>query len=370
MFVCPVCRGPLEAMRQGYACRHCAREYPIVCGIPDFRLDSDPYIAIEDDRRKGEALFQSGQGHTFEWLLRHYYAITPDDPPDLAERWTARALNEVVIADAQLRDAGLIGTEREHRDARSGGAALEPRDGRSSAARLEHRDDGSGGAGLQPGGDPNHEALLDVGCSTAALLIAARQAYGALVGVDVAFRWLVLGQRRLREAGVDATLVCANAEHLPFADAAFTAVTAMDVLEHVRDASLAAAETARVASPGAVLLATANNRYAPLPEPNVHLWGVGFLPRRWQARYVAARRRDLHPYRISLMSAGELQRLIREAGWTDLRLTPPLVVAPHVRTGIAARTFALYNRLRGAGAIGPVLKRVGPKLRIQARRAR
>jgi hypothetical protein len=35
------------------------------------------------------------------------------------------------------------------------------------------------------------------------------------VGVDVALRWLMVGQKRLQEAGVSATLVCASARHLP-----------------------------------------------------------------------------------------------------------------------------------------------------------
>src|SRR5438128_2224636 len=88
-FVCPSCKGSLTSSPASFFCRRCAREYPIVCGIPDFRLAPDPYIDIEQDRAKGEALFDAGKDRTFEQLLRHYYAITREDPPDLALHWTA-----------------------------------------------------------------------------------------------------------------------------------------------------------------------------------------------------------------------------------------------------------------------------------------
>ena len=294
-FVCPKCKGELSGQ---YRCDACRLDFPVICGIPDFRILPDPYIAIEADRAKGAALAGAISGMTFEQAVRHYYAITPDDPSDLAEIWTARALSEVEIARSLLQHA------------------------------------------------PVGRSLLDVGCSTGAALIAA----GGGVCVDVAFRWLVIGSLRLREARVDATLVCANAEHLPFPGNSFALATCFDTIEHSNDAPLVFSELRRTS--GALLL-TSNNRWAPLPEPHVHLWGVQWLPRHKQKDFVAERRKDLHPYTIQLRSAREGYRMAVDAGWRGVRVEAAPVYAPHKQ---ASGIISVYNTLRkipGASFIAP-----------------
>jgi ubiquinone/menaquinone biosynthesis C-methylase UbiE/uncharacterized protein YbaR (Trm112 family) len=356
-FVCPRCRGPLQTRDAAYGCPACALTFPVVCGIPDFRLAPDPYIGIDDDRRKAERLFARGAACTFPDLLRHYYDVTPEDPPDLAARWIPRALAEPDIARALLVEYGFIPPE----------GAIPPKGGSHRLVDVggSHRlvDVGGSYRLVDVGGS---YGLVDVGCSTGGLLVAASGAFTALAGVDVALRWLAVGRVRLRDAGVDATLVCANAEHLPFPDGAFAAVTCTDTLEHVRDAAAALAEARRVSVPGARLLATANNRLAPIPEPNVHLWGVAQLPRGWQARYVRWRRGDLHPYRIALPTARELRSMAAAAGYADVRVGPGAIVASHVAVGLAGRMLAIYNRARRAPIIASALATVGPKLVLTA----
>lgn len=320
-FACPACRGQLESTASEYRCAPCTRVYPIVCGIPDFRLTPDPYIGIEEDRRKAEVLYKQGRTRSFEALLRYYYSVTPEDPADLAERWIARARAEVEIASGLLEQCGWSS---------------------------------------RPGDD-----LLDVGCSTGALLIATSARYRRVVGVDVALRWLAVGRIRLRDAGIAATLVCANAESLPFASGAFGAVTALDTLEHVRDAPLALRESHRVSAVGAPLLCTANNRLAPMPEPNIHLWGVSYVPRRWQPAYVRWRRGDLHPYGIRLLTPGELRRGAEAAGYADVTVEPAAMVAPHA-VGLFARLVTAYETARRLPLIAQVLKLVGPRLLMTA----
>lgn len=66
--------------------------------------------------------------------------------------------------------------------------------------------------------------------------------------VDISTPALALLQRR------GAAVVCGTVTHLPFADASFDLVCALDIIEHVDDDAAAWAEVARVAKPGAVLL--------------------------------------------------------------------------------------------------------------------
>lgn len=322
-FVCPQCRGALAVAAQIYHCDVCAREYPVVCGIPDFRLRPDPYIGMAEDRQKGELLWAAAQHRSFEQLLRHYYAITKEDPPDLAAHWIPHSLSEPVIAGMVLQAAGL------------------------SEAGPE---------------------LLDIGCSTGGMLIAAaRPGHRRVTGVDVAFRWLVVGQARLREAGVEAALVCANAESLPFPDGVFDVVTAQDSLEHFFDPLCAIGEGRRVSKPGAPSIWTTNNRYCPLPEPHVHLAGVGYLPRAWQAPYVKMRRGDLHPYWIRMRSAGEWARLFAQGGYPEARVTPAPLFAPHWGSTAAQRVLNAYNGLRTWPLARRALRIIGPRFWIEAR---
>lgn len=314
-FVCPACKGGVNQQPAAYDCPACRRTFPVVCGIPDFRLAPDPYIGLEEDRTKGEMLSAAGQTRTFEELLRYYYAVTPEDPADLAKHWIARSLAEMELAAFTL-----------------------------DAYHLE-------------GGD-----FLDLGCSTGAMLAAAHSRCKSVTGVDVAFRWLIVGARRLRELGISATLVCANAEHLPFPDAAFDTATALDLLEHVRQPQLAVGEAARVTRPRAKTVYITNNRYAPLRDPQVGIWGVGLLPRRWQVPYVAFRRDDLHPYRVAMRSAREVDRFCRQAGYRSVVTEPAILHAPHLRSEAFQGLLALYNRARRWPVIEGLLKRVGPKL--------
>ena len=324
-YVCPICKGPLIVELEGYRCEPCRQRYPIVHGIPDFRLETDPFIPIPDDRVKARHLFEAGRHRSFEALVRYYYSITPEDPPDLAERWTAHHMAEEEIARVVLRQTRL---------APEGGGQL-----------------------------------LDLGCSTGALLVSAAREGWTPVGVDVALRWLIVGQRRLAEAGVAATFVCASARQLPFRDGTFDSVIANDLIEHVPDAGSVMKEARRVAAPGSTSLFTANNRYFPGREPHVRVWGVGYLPRRKQRGYVARHRPDVHPYGVKLPSARELERLCRAAGYDSLRIDPAPLVAPHIRSRRLQRYLRRYNAVRTFPLIRRWLLWVGPRLMVQARRS-
>ena len=323
-FVCPRCRGELSQQNDAYFCAACSRLFPVIAGIPDFRLEPDPYIGMDEDRAKGLALLNVGRERGFHGLLEYYYAVTPEDPADLARYWMRRALAEIEIARAILQKHQL-----------------------QSAAGV----------------------LLDVGCSTGAMLAAAARPGRTVIGVDVAFRWLCVGSIRLQELGTFATLVCANAEALPFPDNWFDTVTAVDLIEHTRGQARAVQEGYRVCRTGGTALWITNNRYALLPDPQVHLWGVGLVPQRWQAAYVRFRRPDLHSYRVLMLSAKALQKLCRLAGYLEARAQPAVLYAPHLQSVGAQWALSVYNRLAQTPGFRELSRLVGPKVAVRAVKA-
>lgn len=321
-FVCPSCRGALAHEtrdgRESYECAACSRSFPVVIGIPDFRLRPDPWIDFDADRAKGIALEQQTKDADFETTVRAYWAMTPDTPRVLAERFT----QFVVTAEPRATEW------------------LE----RSETAL------------------PTAAPWLDVGCGTADLVLAALRRGQAIVGIDIAFRWLVAARRRLQRAGFDAPLVCCNAEHLPFATGTFAHVVSLGTIEHCLDAEALISEARRVlASDGTVSLRTVN-RYSPLPEPHVGVWGVGYVPRRWADAYVRWRSGQRYEHHHPL-SPRELRRGLRSVGFHRVRVTPAsLLPSDRERVGRIAAIAPLYDSLRRTPVIERLMCWVAPLL--------
>lgn len=320
-FVCPRCQGPLGRQPDSYGCAACAAAYPIVLGIPDFRIFPDPWIGLEDDRNKARTLAALCEGHAFADAVRMYWEITPDTPRPLAQRFT----EHVLASDARARDwlDWLDAVEAPESDG----------------------------------------CWLDIGCGTGGLVDAGARRGLTIVGVDIALRWLVVAARREGLAGRSALLVCANGEHLPFATSAFTRVLSLGTLEHCRDAERLVSDARRVLRRGGLMRVKTVNRYSLTREPHVGVWGVGIVPRRWADRYVRWRsgRRYLHHRPLS---PRELVHGLRRAGFTDVRVGPAaLLAADRVRLGTAFRWAApVYERLRQVSMFGRLMRWVAPLL--------
>ncbi len=310
---CPHCRGDLEEVpgtAPALRCAACAAQFPVILGIPDLRVFPDPYIDIEADRAKGLRVAERLESSSFSELLDYYYSITDVVPAKDAERYKR----------------GLMGA------AARAAAALE---GWEAEAPAEPAFRSSGSAGASP--SLCRSRLLEIGCGTGPLLVAAARRYENVVGVDIAFRWLVVAKKRLAEAGIDLPLVCACAEALPFRDVAFDRVVADSVLEHVRDQKQTLTECNRVLRAGGRMFVITPNKYSLGPDPQVGLWAGGYLPERWIAAYV--RRRGGIPPQRRLLSARSLPRLIRQAGFA-----PPHLGLPDVADG-QRRQFSRLMRL-------------------------
>jgi len=104
------------------------------------------------------------------------------------------------------------------------------------------------------------EAVLDVGCGTGSLAIAAKRTVGgtgAVTGVDASPDMIALAAQKAARTDVDVTFRNAVAERLPFPDATFDAALATLMLHHlpgpVRRECVR--EARRVLKPGGRLLA-------------------------------------------------------------------------------------------------------------------
>ena len=97
------------------------------------------------------------------------------------------------------------------------------------------------------------ERVLDIATGTAAVAIAiAHQTQAHVVGLDVTPAMLRRGLERIRTAGLQdrITLLAAGAEHTPFADDTFDAVSFTYLLRYVADPAATLAELVRILKPG------------------------------------------------------------------------------------------------------------------------
>ena len=331
--VCPRCRGALDwadTERAEILCADCGHSYPVQLGIPDLRVFSDPYIEAGADRAKAARLAVSYDTLDFEGLIDSYYAMTPEVTPSQLRRFKS----------------GLLSAESRARLALEGW-------GREMTA-VDHG---------PPGG-----RLLDLGCGTAALIVAARESYRGMVGVDIAFRWLVVARKRLDEAGLDAPLICACAEALPFPDHSFDCVAAESLLSHLKSQGDGVAEAHRVTVPGGSLLVATPNKLSLGPDPHTGIIAGGMLPQRWVAAWL--RRQGGVPPKRRLLSPFALARQLAAAGYEHIRLFPPEVTDEQrahasrpVRTLIAG-----YRLARRLPATRYLLRVLGPSLHAVAKR--
>jgi SAM-dependent methyltransferase len=318
--VCPACRTDLEQRQIELRCAACGRTFPVLLGIPDLRLWPDPYIDFDEDRAKGMRLAEECAHLSFPDAVEHYYQITSRVPPFQARRFARSLMAATARAAAQLDQWESLVKESE------------------------------------PG------PLLEIGCGTAPLLQVATARYPSVVGVDVAFRWLVLAQKRLADAGVTVPLICADAEALPFRNARFARVVADSALEHLRDQPLALQECVRVMTGGAHLFIATPNRFSVGPDPHTGLPAGSFMPGALTRAYVR-RKGGIPPIR-RLLSVGELRSLLLRSGLDSVRIALPDIPAAQ-RAAFGGSTRALltvYEQVRRSAPGRLLLERIGPIL--------
>lgn len=327
---CPYCKGELQASRQNsncLACNSCSRQYPIFFGIPDLRTFSDPYLDIETDRAKAAQLAERFDELSFEELVAYYYHGKKDIPPRQIQQYTRGVMNGVVRSRAALESWESI---------------IRKTPGSSSAS------------------------LLETGCGTAPLLTAAAFHFKNVVGVDIGLRWLVLGKKRLEEAGLDLPLLCACAEALPFQDGVFDRAAFESTLENLRDQKQGLRECYRVLRPNGYLFVSSPNRFSLGPDPHAGILAGGYLPERWLAAYV--RRQGGIPPKRRLLSYRSLRNLIRETGFSAVKTFLPDVPAGQRNQfpGLIKAMIDFYHFVKRVPGGRQILLWIGPFLHTVA----
>lgn len=95
--------------------------------------------------------------------------------------------------------------------------------------------------------------VLDLGCGEAYIL---KQVNGRRVGVDLSSEALSLAKNRLKEWGVEGSLVMSDMHFLPFKRGCFDKVICSEVLEHIASPKRAVSEALRVLKMGGSIIFT------------------------------------------------------------------------------------------------------------------
>lgn len=279
---CPRCKLPL--VLTGSDSLRCTRPghphtYPIVAGIPDLRTFEGPRTTVADDRADAERLESRASTMSFAGLADSYRG---ELPASQSAEW--RMLNRGVRPTPGHVEATL--------------------------AAWHALDHSLGAVGVR--------TVLDVGCGTGALLATAARRWPVCVGVDGSLRRLVLARRRLSEAGLKVRLVCANIDALPFLGGVFDRVIAEWILELAPNQGRALREWNRMLRPTGRLWITTPNKWSVGPDPHLGARAGGWWPR--PLLEIWAKRHGLMLPDRALVGAWRLRRLLREAGFAQVRL--------------------------------------------------
>lgn len=319
---CPSCRGALSASGRDsrLTCASCGTGFHVVHGIPDLRLDHPAWIDTDEDRESALRLDRDFRSKSLESMVRSVFAAQPGRSQQQIDMRT----RQVLQAPARLA-AQIGGWLRDATQARG---------------------------------------FLDLGCGPGMLLAAAAGRGVSGIGIDVSLVWLVVARRMIELHGGSPTLCAAFAESLPLGDASVPGIVSLDVIEHVADQRRYLAQIDRVAADGASIALATPNRFSLAAEPHVHVWGVGWMPHRFQARYVRARSGRPYEYVRLLSAPGLTYLLARHTRFTGRLVVPPVpddeIESMHERR---ARIARLYNRLADAPILRWPLLTVGPFFR-------
>jgi len=289
--------------------------------MPDLRLGSDRYLDLAAERAKADRLCRIAATTDLEGVARAYYDMTEDVDPRRCRMFLRHILASETrgeILSRRIADQGRV---------------------------------------------------LELGCGTGGLALALRKRSVDVVAIDIASRWLVVAERRLKDAGLDAGFHAANAEDIPWPDASFDTVVADSLIEHLDDPVRMLSEARRVLRPGGKLLLWSPNRLTLLADPHVRLWGVGLLPRGVAKAYVRLRRGGAWLPRT--LTAEQACGLTRSVGFVSACVNPPEITQTDLRTASSdiLPLMKIYRDVQRTHVGRFALRWFGPVWEVVARKA-
>jgi ubiquinone/menaquinone biosynthesis C-methylase UbiE len=326
LLVCADCQGPLDQQETHFACRSCAARYPSWLGTISLVHNSD-----RDLEPMPRLLLEAYSRSSFDDLLKLRTPVFSTTDPKLVARYQAyrqnmmergRAFYEMARASAETRDANI---------------------GASCAIAL--------------------------GCGVGASMVRMSRDFAHVIGVDPSLPDLVLARKACDELGItNVTLAHCYGERMPVPSGSVDLIIAENVLEHVPDLGSVLAEVGRVLKPGAAFVGDCANRFNILrPEPHVQLWGVGLLPRKWQAPYVMWRRNFKNYDRsVHLKSYRQLLSALRKKLGPESTIEFPSAVA----FGFSKRIDDVLNLIKRVPPLKAMLLWIFPVFVAVGRRSR
>jgi SAM-dependent methyltransferase len=322
---CPACLRILTPQGTVLTSETCGARYTVVGGVPDFR--SSEQRSADDERQVETAMsIVEGPAAGDRVALIHAYFGARESQFTGGPSYTAK------------RIAGTLdGFEKLSREANGWLRPLAKTDG----------------------------VILDVGCGLGATIAAFTELGLECIGIDNRLDLLIV-TRAILQASMPAQripeLAAADALRLPLADASLGAVIYYDVIEHLPDAvANAMSEAQRVTSPGGWLALSTPNRFSLAAEPHVGVWGVGWLPRRFQANY-ATTRSGVDYAGTLLMSVSEVSKVIADNTDFEMKFNAPTIPTESIQS-FAPRRATLaraYNSLSRFELVRGIMLKVGP----------
>jgi len=262
-----------EKKGKKWVCSYCKTTYPIIFGIPDFRLQHHEYCFKEGEEKKLTQLLERYKQNSFEELAIFSKSFD-GDPPALCNQYLKYKLDQVEWSEKLWPE-------------------------KNYALSLINKQ------------WPKMGFALELGCGWGNTIINLSRQFEAVVGVDINLCELIMAKKFIEEKlKKDIFLVCASAENMPFKSSRFVFVNANDVIEHVHSPEKSIKEVYRVLDEKGIFYFNSPNRYSLLhKEGHVQIYGVGFVPRKWQKEYV--RLFVNHNYKsIYLRSHFELKKIL------------------------------------------------------------